>query len=94
MNARTRDGIVHALRSAILDEDGCHSVLCGLRGQEHVHDKPEHKATAAEPTEDPVSCIACLDEMERSRSRSATTTPMRFSAVPWNVATRKGEEPN
>lgn len=58
MNVRTKDGVVHALKSVIADDKDCHSVLCGLKGQGHSEDRPG--ATAAMATMEPVTCLACM----------------------------------
>lgn len=60
MNARTRDGTVHALRGSLPDGSGSYSVLCGLKGQTHTMDRAKEQATAATPTADAVTCLACL----------------------------------
>jgi len=48
------------MKSQLADHDDCHTVLCGLRGQKHVYDKPHLKATAAQATTEKVTCMACI----------------------------------
>lgn len=78
MNVQTQDGIVHALVSVNADTSGCHTVVCGLKGQNHSMDKPG--ATASIATLDPVTCLACLALQE---------TPKE----PWGAAFMKGSQP-
>ncbi len=65
MNARTKDGTIHAL-TRLVDLDGSRNVVCGLRGQAHEYApgrprKPNVEGIVeAIATTEPVTCLACL----------------------------------
>jgi hypothetical protein len=58
MNARTPDGVVHALRGG--ERDGGKRVVCGLKGQQHEYANKELALVSASPTREEVTCLTCI----------------------------------